>query len=146
MKSIVILVLLTLCSYFSAFGQSKEALNLEINNLKTQVQTLDQKNQELVVKTATLQKDIEFLQRQIDELKAQALRQPTPMPAAGSPQTPINYPSQPALQQAPPPPPAAPAAVKTTGQFGRCHATTQKGTQCSRNAKSNGYCYQHGGV
>lgn len=143
MKSTVISVLLALSSYFAAFGQSKETLNIEISNLKTQVQTLDQKNQELVVKTATLQKDIEFLQRQIDELKTQALRQPTPMPAAGNPQTPTNYPSQPALQQAPPPPPAA---VKTTGQFGRCRATTQKGTQCSRNAKSNGYCYQHGGV
>lgn len=142
MKSTIITVLIAFSS-LAVLGQSKEALNVEISNLKAQVQTLDQKNQELVVKTATLQKDIEFLQRQIDELKAQALRQPTPMPAAGSPQTPTNYPSQPALQQALPP---APAAVKTTGQFGRCRATTQKGTQCSRNAKSNGYCYQHGGV
>lgn len=142
MKSTIITVLIAFSS-LTVLGQSKEALNVEISNLKAQVQTLDQKNQELVVKTATLQKDIEFLQRQIDELKAQALHQPTPMPAAGSPQTPTNYPSQPALQQALPP---APAAVKTTGQFGRCRATTQKGTQCSRNAKSNGYCYQHGGV
>lgn len=28
---------------------------------------------------------------------------------------------------------------------GRCQATTQKGTQCSRNSRSGGYCWQHGG-
>src|SRR5690348_1674307 len=28
---------------------------------------------------------------------------------------------------------------------GRCNAITKKGTQCSRNAKSGGYCWQHGG-
>jgi septal ring factor EnvC (AmiA/AmiB activator) len=135
MKLTFFFVLFMLICSLPALGQSKEALNLEISNLKAQVQTLDQKNQELVVKTATLQKDIEFLQRQIDELKAQHLANP-------SPPTPLT-PASPAVQQAPPPPPAA---VKTTGQFGRCRATTQKGTQCSRNAKSNGYCYQHGGV
>ena len=143
MKSHFILFVLAFSISTASFGQSKVKLNLEISNLKAQVQTLDQKNQELVVKTATLQKDIEFLQRQIDELRVQALRQPSQMPAAGNPPTPTNYPNQPTQQQAPPPPPAA---VKTTGQFGRCRATTQKGTQCSRNGKSNGYCYQHGGV
>jgi septal ring factor EnvC (AmiA/AmiB activator) len=135
MKPTFFFVLFMLICSLPALSQSKETLNLEISNLKAQVQTLDQKNQELVVKTATLQKDIEFLQRQIDELKAQHLANP-------SPPTPLT-PASPAVQQAPPPPPAA---VKTTGQFGRCRATTQKGTQCSRNAKSNGYCYQHGGV
>jgi hypothetical protein len=139
MKSTILIALIAFSS-LTVLGQSKEALNLEINNLKTQVQSLDQKNQELVVKTATLQKDIEFLQRQIDELKAQRLASPIPNSVPAAP----GYPAAPALQQVPPPPP--PAAVKTTGQFGRCRATTQKGTQCSRNAKSNGYCYQHGGV
>jgi len=28
---------------------------------------------------------------------------------------------------------------------GQCLAITKKGTQCSRKAKSNGYCWQHGG-
>jgi Family of unknown function (DUF5763) len=140
MKPVFIVIIAAFCLSTIAFGQSKEALSIEINNLKTQVQSLDQKNQELVVKTATLQKDIEFLQRQIDELKAQRLASPIPNSVPAAP----GYPAAPALQQVPPPPP--PAAVKTTGQFGRCRATTQKGTQCSRNAKSNGYCYQHGGV
>jgi hypothetical protein len=140
MKSTILTALIAFSS-LTVLGQSKEALNVEISNLKAQVQTLDQKNQELVVKTATLQKDIEFLQRQIDELKAQRLASPLP-PASNTP-VPAGYPTAPSTQQAPPPPPAA---VKTTGQFGRCRATTQKGTQCSRNAKSNGYCYQHGGV
>jgi len=142
MKPTVVYLFFIVISSTSVFSQSKETLNLEISNLKAQVQTLDQKNQELVIKTATLQKDIEFLQRQIDELKAQHLANPH-LPAANAP-VPAGYPSAPGAQQAPPPPP--PAAVKATGQYGRCRATTQKGTQCSRNAKSNGYCYQHGGV
>ena len=140
MKSTILTALIAFSS-LTVLGQSKEALNVEISNLKAQVQTLDQKNQELVVKTATLQKDIEFLQRQIDELKAQRIA--SPLPPASNTLVPAGYPTAPSTQQAPPPPLAA---VKTTGQFGRCRATTQKGTQCSRNAKSNGYCYQHGGV
>lgn len=28
---------------------------------------------------------------------------------------------------------------------GQCRATTKKKTRCSRTAKSNGYCWQHGG-
>lgn len=28
---------------------------------------------------------------------------------------------------------------------GRCMATTKKGSQCKRSARSNGYCWQHGG-
>lgn len=28
---------------------------------------------------------------------------------------------------------------------GQCNATTKKGTRCSRSARSNGYCWQHGG-
>lgn len=27
----------------------------------------------------------------------------------------------------------------------QCKATTKKGTRCSRNARSGGYCWQHGG-
>lgn len=27
----------------------------------------------------------------------------------------------------------------------RCSANTKKGTRCSRNARSNGFCWQHGG-
>jgi hypothetical protein len=34
---------------------------------------------------------------------------------------------------------------KSPTSYGRCGATTKKGTQCSRSAKSNGYCWQHGG-
>ena len=29
--------------------------------------------------------------------------------------------------------------------LGRCKALTKKGTQCSRSARSQGYCWQHGG-
>lgn len=36
--------------------------------------------------------------------------------------------------------------TKSTVTSGRCQATTKKGTQCKRNAKSgSNYCWQHGG-
>ena len=35
--------------------------------------------------------------------------------------------------------------VPSTSGHGKCNAVTKKGAQCSRNAKSNGYCWQHGG-
>jgi len=38
-----------------------------------------------------------------------------------------------------------PSTSKPSTSYGRCGATTKKGTQCSRSAKSNGYCWQHGG-
>ncbi len=37
---------------------------------------------------------------------------------------------------------SAPSTIQNTGQ---CKATTKAGKQCSRTAKSNGYCWQHGG-
>src|SRR5690349_24025223 len=33
----------------------------------------------------------------------------------------------------------------TTQQTSRCQAITKKGTQCKRKARTNGYCWQHGG-
>jgi hypothetical protein len=45
-------------------------------------------------------------------------------------------------------PTAAPRAVSTTRAEvgGRCQATTRKGSQCKRSAKSgSSYCWQHGG-
>jgi hypothetical protein len=41
---------------------------------------------------------------------------------------------------------AASPAPRTPSYSGRCQATTQKGTQCKRNAKAgSNYCRQHGG-
>jgi hypothetical protein len=34
------------------------------------------------------------------------------------------------------------SSAATTGQ---CRAKTKKGTRCSRNQRSGGYCWQHGG-
>jgi hypothetical protein len=45
-------------------------------------------------------------------------------------------------------PTASPRAASTTRAEvgGRCQATTRKGTQCKRSAKSgSSYCWQHGG-
>lgn len=34
---------------------------------------------------------------------------------------------------------------RATSQNDRCQGITKKGTQCKRKAKTNGYCWQHGG-
>jgi hypothetical protein len=34
---------------------------------------------------------------------------------------------------------------KAVQSFGQCKAITKKGSRCSRSAKSNGFCFQHGG-
>ena len=43
--------------------------------------------------------------------------------------------------------PLSSSEKKTSTEYssGQCQAVTKKGTQCSRKAKSNGYCWQHGG-
>lgn len=33
----------------------------------------------------------------------------------------------------------------TSKENSRCQGITKKGTQCKRKAKTNGYCWQHGG-
>ncbi len=142
MKRILIIFLL-FNGFF--FAQTKQELNLEINLLKEQVKTLESSNQALLVKTTSLEKDVEYLQKQIDELKlavsSQAQRNASQEYTNGSVPTPAN----PQIAPAPQPRPQT-TPTSTVGQYGRCRATTQKGTQCSRNAKSNGYCYQHGGA
>ncbi|RYZ23081.1 MAG: hypothetical protein EOO16_06415 [Chitinophagaceae bacterium] len=43
---------------------------------------------------------------------------------------------------------AAPARIvdrPMPASSGQCSATTKKGSQCSRAARSGGYCWQHGG-
>ncbi len=37
------------------------------------------------------------------------------------------------------------ANTGTITENGRCQGITKKGAQCKRKAKSNGYCWQHGG-
>lgn len=37
------------------------------------------------------------------------------------------------------------STVTTEAYSNRCQATTKKGSQCKRNARSGGYCWQHGG-
>jgi hypothetical protein len=37
------------------------------------------------------------------------------------------------------------SSYSSSQETGRCLAITKKGTQCKRKAKTNGYCWQHGG-
>lgn len=55
------------------------------------------------------------------------------------PQTPSNPPSKPSQPNIPKESPQSPS------KNNRCTAITKAGNQCSRNARSNGLCWQHGG-
>jgi hypothetical protein len=40
---------------------------------------------------------------------------------------------------------SSPTPSSEAATSGQCKAITKKGTRCSRNARSQGYCWQHGG-
>jgi hypothetical protein len=42
-------------------------------------------------------------------------------------------------------PPASRSLKSSAEMDSQCRAITKKGTRCSRRARSNGYCWQHGG-
>lgn len=41
--------------------------------------------------------------------------------------------------------PKTPKSYSSPAKSSQCRAITKKGTRCSRNARSGGYCWQHGG-
>ncbi|MEY3270720.1 MAG: hypothetical protein RIS89_822, partial [Bacteroidota bacterium] len=104
-----------LLSFTTTFAQTKQELNFEVTNLKEQVKTLEASNQVLIVKTASLEKDVEYLQKQIDELKllvnSQAQRMPTQEFSNST------APSLPQATPAPAPRPQ-PTPTSTVGQYG----------------------------
>ncbi len=111
----------------------------------------DQEIELLKEKTKTLEARLDNLKLEIELLKALIKEQNTKMekvlagPAIGyGPQNSQQATSN--QSYATPAPSSKPATNTAPAKAGgQCTATTQKGTRCSRQARSNGLCWQHGG-
>ena len=55
----------------SVFCQTKQEMNRQIDQLKFELTSLKSANQALEIKIAVMEKEMSFLQKQIDELKIQ---------------------------------------------------------------------------
>ena len=127
--------------YLFVFLFCQTASAQSVSDLNAKIATLDTKIIVLETKIAMLEENNRNLNQRIDNmlfnLKNNNLNSPiNTVPSSSS----INNNS--AVSQ-----PVAPSvnSPKPSSSGGRCGATTKKGSQCSRSAKSNGYCWQHGG-
>ncbi len=117
------------------------AISLKAQNdaeLKAKIASLETKVIVLETKVAMLEENNRALNQRIDYILL-TLKSPGTNPALGTSNIPqnTNTLSNPVKTE--------PVQTKPSTYSGRCGATTKKGTQCSRSAKSNGYCWQHGG-
>lgn len=98
-----------------------DALNSRIDALERKLDSLMAKEKEVPVVKKKKPKTTSPTQTALPVVST-----PTSSPTASS-----NYNSQPR---------------RSTQTYSvRCQAITKKGTQCKRNARSGGYCWQHGG-
>ncbi len=119
------------CVTSATFAQSTADLKSKMTTLETKIIVLE-------TKVAILEENNRNLNQRIDQLLLQ-LQASNPNLNVGTPST---VPQNNSLTT---PQTSDPAPSKPSSSYGRCGATTKKGTQCSRSAKSNGYCWQHGG-
>ncbi len=127
----ILAVCIFMCSVLNVSAQTASDIKSKVTTLETKIIILE-------TKVAILEENNRNLNQRIDQLLLQ-LQTNNPNLNLGTssnvPQnnstntTPSNFSS-----------PTTPSS-----SYGRCGATTKKGTQCSRSAKSNGYCWQHGG-
>ncbi len=115
----------------SAKAQNDSELKAKIASLETKVIVLE-------TKVSILEENNRALNQRIDQLLL-TLKSPGTNSVSGASNIPQNTNAiSNAIQ-------TEPVQTKPATYSGRCGATTKKGTQCSRTAKSNGYCWQHGG-
>jgi hypothetical protein len=155
MKTCIALTVLILFSTINQ-GLSQKINSADFNELKTQIADLKLENQKLVLEISSLkqgiltlesnlkasinqqnqnsdkiQKSILFLGQDInDVLKGYSKN----LPEKYNKKAEINSENN-----------GETKTVESTKYSGQCNAITKKGSRCSRSAKSNGYCYQHGG-
>lgn len=155
MKTCIALTVLILFSTINQ-GLSQKINSADFNELKTQIADLKLENQKLVLEISSLkqgiltlesnlkasinqqnqnsdkiQKSILFLGQDInDVLKGYSKN----LPEKYNKKAEINSENN-----------GETKTEESTKYSGQCNAITKKGSRCSRSAKSNGYCYQHGG-
>ncbi len=144
-KLIAIFLLLFLSTSINA---QKADVKVEINNLKSEVAKLQtelttstSKNENRIIdlgaKIEDLRFEINVLKRIIEQYKNGA---------ANSNSTDNSTPSSSKNNSIPEEYSTEKTESKPQKQsYSQCSATTKKGTRCSRSARSNGLCWQHGG-
>lgn len=135
MKKYLQLIILFTLLVSIAFSQTNSKDNLSVERLKSDNLLLTSKIQTLEAKYDLLKAEIENLKLIISGIQKQT---PTAtQPAKVEPPAQSNSsPSAPVQQSVVP---------KHATNGGQCMATTKAGKRCSRSARTNGYCWQHGG-
>ena len=145
MKSIIGLYLLLFS--FNAIAQKtdvrgeRSTLKSDVSKLQTELSTSNSKNESRIVDLGAKNEDLRFeinvLKRIIEQYKNGA---------ANSNSTDNSTPSSSKNNSIPEEYSTEKTESKPQKQsYSQCSATTKKGTRCSRSARSNGLCWQHGG-
>jgi hypothetical protein len=132
---------------FNSFAQKKDVI-VEISDLKEQVKKLQMENEKLSteliqsnsknenrildlgVKLENLQFEFNVLKRLVEQYRTgENISNSTPLGNKSS------YPDEGVNEK----------SDAKAPSYSQCSATTKKGTRCSRSARSNGLCWQHGG-
>ena len=132
---------------FNSFAQKKDVI-VEISDLKEQVKKLQMENEKLStelihsnsknenrildlgVKLENLQFEFNVLKRLVEQYRTgENIPNSTPLGNKSS------YPDEAVNEK----------SDAKAPSYSQCSATTKKGTRCSRSARSNGLCWQHGG-
>ena len=124
------------------FSQQKSTKD-QIETVRLENELTKEKMKTLELKIEILQKDIEELKKNIQSLTAvisNAQQAKSAQPAVeAKPDQNINYGNSSSTQE------NSRKSTSTPTSYGQCKAITKKGTRCSRSARANGYCWQHGG-
>jgi len=135
MKRTIALLILILTSTI-CFSQKISTAD-EIKSLKDEVSQNTQKIRDLELKVTDLKIDIERVRNLLIAMlnsRDTATKQNTNSVSSSETYSNSNSSSNQVNTKTSP-----------VGSYGQCKAITQKKTRCSRNAKANGYCWQHGG-
>lgn len=143
----ILFALIILFFSIDSYAQ-KTDIRIELNNLKaevaklqTELSTSSAKNENRIIdlgaKIEDLRFEINVLKRVIEQYKNGVANSNT---TANS--IPASTPNNSTLEDN--------STEKTESKpqkqsYSQCSATTKKGTRCSRSARSNGLCWQHGG-
>jgi len=144
MKRYFLVVTILLFSFYS-FSQKKD-INDQLEVIKLENEVSKQKISNLELRISNLQKDIDDLKKIVQDLqtKNSSVQQggtsgKSTLSGENVQQSTIL--TSPTVKEKT----ITPKKQSTNVSSGQCRATTQKGSRCSRTARSNGYCWQHGG-
>jgi TolA-binding protein len=142
MKSIIGLYLLLFA--FNAIAQKTDVrveistLKSDVSKLQTELSTSNSKNESRIVdlgaKIEDLRFEINVLKKIVEQYRNGEIK-PNSNSTTNTNQSDKSSSAEESLIESKP----------QKQSYSQCSATTKKGTRCSRSARSNGLCWQHGG-